>query len=581
MTYKQLRYQVDCAIASGNKARALEDIKQNIYKTQISDCDHPKTIWITSADTGTKYPIQSCCGECYHCRETKQNEWVTRMWHETKYNSRFCYFITLTYKPHFKYKDIPARFLDAFWHYDDYNETHHQCWSPCLLRLEHLQYFIRNLRNDLESSGRNRHLTFYACGEYGHEYGRPHFHLIVWSQEPITSYDVTRAWSYRKGRKFMCADPIGRIEIDDLNQNGTICKDKSIHLDGKNYSVRNAFQYVAKYVGKFERYNKTRLMYFVESMQNHFDINFFNERCLKYYIKNYNEYVKQHCDDEEVFSLFVSKIKGYFDSPFEKGSFSVGENAYYDALLPFRPFTTCSRSQGIGSIYVKTNIDSLAQGLLRISDPDIQGLVFPSFYLRKTKDYLCGYEFKRRGSCSTSFSKGCRPLILSDFYQLLEDDPFNPSREALREKYCIIREVDFEDSKLLSSILNSYYAIRFPYTGERALFVLRSYGLTDYLFVRFFKFNRHSRKYVFVREISFQEFYEKFELDIKNELDRSIEQQKKAFDALEDRLYCENKINEFTGGQYYNMVDTVQSQMNSEREQMSKQKYDNFSRKEL
>lgn len=584
MTYKQLRYNVDCAVASGNKARAFESIKQDLYKTQISDCDHPQTIWITSADTGTKYPIQATCGECYHCRETKQNEWVTRMWHETKLNSRFCYFVTVTYKPQFKFADIPERLLDAFWHYDDYNETKHKCWSPCLLRIEHLQFFIRNLRNDLAASGRSRSFTYYACGEYGHEYGRPHFHMIVWSQDPITSYDITKAWSIRRGKKFMSQDPIGRIEIDDLNQNGTILKDKIIKIDGNSYSPSNAFKYVAKYVGKVESYNKRRIMYFIESMQSKFNIRFFNERCLKYYIPNFCEYVSKHCDEPYFAAKTFNKVKDLFLMSKYVDKKTCGDHAYYDLLFPFRPFRTCSRAAGIGSIYVKTNIDSLAKGVYRIADPDIEGLVFPSFYLRKTKDYLCGYEFKRRDSVSKSFSKGCRPLILSDLAKLIDDDPFDLAREDVRKRYICDRKIDFEDKTELSNVLNSYLAVRIAYTGERVLFVARSTGLSEYLYCMFFKYDRFLQCYLFIREMPFQQFYEEFEYRILDARDKNIEQQKKAFERLSDRLYCKSKIDEFArgfGSDYNILVDDIQEQMNHERVQMSKEKYNKFSRKDI
>lgn len=79
-------------------------------------------------------------------------------WHET------C-FLTLTYRP----DQLP------------YNGD---------LVKSHLQQYFKRLRADISP----RRIKYYACGEYGSKYGRPHYHAIVFGLGP-GDYDVLdNAW---------------------------------------------------------------------------------------------------------------------------------------------------------------------------------------------------------------------------------------------------------------------------------------------------------------------------------------------------------------------------------------------------
>lgn len=112
------------------------------------------------------------CGKCLNCRIQKRSEWALRLLHE----SEFWYeksFITLTYD-------------------DDHIPENNS------LKKEHLQLFLKRLRKNLG----NRRIKYYACGEYGEQTQRPHYHLILFgvgvNKDDITT--VMRSWKYADWR---------------------------------------------------------------------------------------------------------------------------------------------------------------------------------------------------------------------------------------------------------------------------------------------------------------------------------------------------------------------------------------------
>lgn len=89
------------------------------------------------------------CGQCYGCRIDRSQQWAARIMHEASLYSDNS-FLTLTYAPEY----VPAgRSL----YYRDF------------------QLFMKRLKKRLA----NRSIRFYMCGEYGDNYGRPHYHAIL------------------------------------------------------------------------------------------------------------------------------------------------------------------------------------------------------------------------------------------------------------------------------------------------------------------------------------------------------------------------------------------------------------------
>lgn len=98
------------------------------------------------------------CGQCVGCRLERSRQWAVRISHEASLYSRNC-FITLTYNDEF----LPS---DNSLHYDDF------------------QKFMKRLRfsySGIDEVNDARPIRFYMCGEYGENFGRPHFHACLFN----------------------------------------------------------------------------------------------------------------------------------------------------------------------------------------------------------------------------------------------------------------------------------------------------------------------------------------------------------------------------------------------------------------
>lgn len=87
------------------------------------------------------------CGSCVGCRMAHAKEWATRCALEAKYHQHV-WFVTLTYDD----QHLPG---------------------DKLLHKEDLQNFFKRLRRKGYS------FRYFACGEYGETYDRPHYHAII------------------------------------------------------------------------------------------------------------------------------------------------------------------------------------------------------------------------------------------------------------------------------------------------------------------------------------------------------------------------------------------------------------------
>lgn len=108
-------------------------------------CVHPRKIWNPKSSEYFYVP----CGKCVPCNVSKSREWAMRVIHELPYWEDSV-FLTLTYDK------------------DSINENFS-------LDKKELQNYFKRLRKNLN----NRKIKYYACGEYGDTFGRPHYHAIV------------------------------------------------------------------------------------------------------------------------------------------------------------------------------------------------------------------------------------------------------------------------------------------------------------------------------------------------------------------------------------------------------------------
>lgn len=97
--------------------------------------------------------VQIPCGKCLECMRTRSSEWQFRIKYELKV-SRSSYFITLTYD-------------------DDHLP------SDGSLSKSELQRFFKRLRKFIP-------LRYFACGEYGDHFGRPHYHFLLFTDMSLS-----------------------------------------------------------------------------------------------------------------------------------------------------------------------------------------------------------------------------------------------------------------------------------------------------------------------------------------------------------------------------------------------------------
>lgn len=175
-------------------------------------CYHPITAWYGektasgkrrltfSPNGGFGSPIEINCGQCIGCRLERARQWSVRVMHEAQFYDETA-FLTLTYRPESSPKD----------------------GSLCV---RDLQLFHKRLRRRL---GRKR-VRFFACGEYGDQLQRPHYHSILFGHAFLGD---RRAW-----KKGSAGDQIYvSAELDELWGLGD-CYIGNVSLSSAGYVAR-------------------------------------------------------------------------------------------------------------------------------------------------------------------------------------------------------------------------------------------------------------------------------------------------------------------------------------------------------
>lgn len=302
------------------------------------------------------------CGNCLHCRMTKINEWTTRMRCQSA-TYKHTYFVTLTIS-----SDAPTDILRAHnYTMSDINKNHKWQPTPITLDKRTLQLFFKRLRryNNIPT------LSYYAVGEYGHTYGRPHYHAILWCDEEITESMIQNAWQ-------LGSVPFGQIDFNDLNENGTLSSSRA------NY----AFKYVCKYLQKQE-FSFEKL----PTYQFHLVTDYFlNNQLITLYDEKSNKFIP-------CFAHYFPK--DYSDKYSDYGKFVLEESRSDLLGLPhilsplyvknYRPFMLCSKSRSIGGRYFENYKTEFQKGNFKLFGILDKNQIFPTYYIRKAKEIICPY----------------------------------------------------------------------------------------------------------------------------------------------------------------------------------------------
>lgn len=132
-------------------------------------------------------PLELPCGRCVGCRLERARSWAVRCMHESQTVIGQSCMVTLTYAS------------------DDAS-----------LSKRALQLWIKRLRKSIGEPG----LKYFACGEYGSRFSRPHYHALLFGQ----SFSSDR-YPWRKSRwgqayrspNLEATWTLGHSQIDDFN----------------------------------------------------------------------------------------------------------------------------------------------------------------------------------------------------------------------------------------------------------------------------------------------------------------------------------------------------------------------------
>lgn len=416
---------------------------------QDKNCPHAEMSRVFDAHTGAYSFIRIPCGKCYHCRMTHINEWVTRMYaHLEDYKN--VYFITLTYRPIY-HKDDPKsqlllnRLQDAIYHYDGFNSNKKRCYSPCLLVKSHYQKFLKRLRYNTGISD----LTYCLSGEYGENYGRPHFHFILFTNETLTKKDIQRAWSVamvrdkqhkwkyktcQKGTTYY--HPIGNVDFNNLCENGTLNTTEKIKIDGTTFDITSCFAYVAKYICKTGHHNKSRVRLAYNDL---FKENTYLKLWKPMLKSDALRFIKEH--DIKI-SQTTLKTLTYVQNDFNPNEkvytnnlqpckkFSINEAEFAIQTLPadyddfvalYSPFFEVSRGTPIGSIYSRNHLQEHTQGVFTHPLLQTKGFVVPAYFRHKAAQALYPLRRVSQNVSGYSFNLGNIPNLLRQFEDILSE----------------------------------------------------------------------------------------------------------------------------------------------------------------
>lgn len=116
------------------------------------------------------------CGQCIACRLNYGRSWAVRMMLESEYHANN-YFLTLTYDDY----HLPT---------GTFYDVGEKKLKDTDLNPRHLQLFMKRLRSKCKREFGVDGVRFYASGEYGDLYDRPHYHLCLFGMPDLSS-DLT------------------------------------------------------------------------------------------------------------------------------------------------------------------------------------------------------------------------------------------------------------------------------------------------------------------------------------------------------------------------------------------------------
>ncbi len=151
------------------------------------------------------------CSKCIGCRLKHASDWSLRCQHELRSHKRSC-FLTLTYDNEHLPKDR----------------------SLCI---KHFQNFMKRLRKHIAGSSAAG-VRYFACGEYGDKYSRPHYHVLLFGYD----FDDDKVQYYKTNSKtpIYTSGLLRKLWFHGLNVIGTATQQSAGYI--ARYTTKKVFK---------------------------------------------------------------------------------------------------------------------------------------------------------------------------------------------------------------------------------------------------------------------------------------------------------------------------------------------------
>lgn len=493
--------ELNIALSDSFLNHDINGIKSAYKSYLVGRCHNPIKIKIKDSFTNEFREIEIPCGHCYHCRETRTNQWVFRLYAHSEFY-KYIYFITLDYAPIYQKSDqmnyVISKLGKAVYHLDDLNSTHRLAFHPTLLCKEHYQNFLKRLRSI--DRLKDAQLSYFLCGEYGKKFSRPHFHILLFSNEPVFQKDLDYCWSlfYVKNKQgkyvqhtnqkytdIIYQHKIGTVKLDDLKANGNFNQYKTVNIDGQKYEAKYCFKYVCKYMFK-TLYPDTRVklayqQLFPKMLQP-------DETAHRYAI-----WLRTNLESDELIPIRTSYKLLYpqdysFICPDKIPTYEVFKKTY-------APFTECSRSTAIGRNFLQAHLQEYQSGnFIKPKFYVCPACVVPSYFLRKLEQSIFSLDrCQITRSQDITYNRGS----LLDFLETLKSRDFRKGFNRLYNYIC-------QDISEVKPRLNDYNAPNFINRFTSVHYHVCCVN-SEYI-VALYYFNRSTRNYEFLKTQTIETF---------------------------------------------------------------------------
>lgn len=171
------------------------------YKSRTVSPNGKRAVVFNIKDGYRDLPVTIPCGNCIGCRIDRVRQWTTRLRDESLFWEQKC-FLTLTY------------------------DAEHLPEGGTLVKRD-LQLFMKRLRK-----AHGGKLKFFACGEYGEQLSRPHYHMVLFGCD----FSDRKQHSLKGGHTLWTSETLTRLWGMGFCTIGTV--------------TEHSCQYVASYVIK-------------------------------------------------------------------------------------------------------------------------------------------------------------------------------------------------------------------------------------------------------------------------------------------------------------------------------------------